>query len=70
MPDRGEWEDQRIFLSADEAIAESKKYPKRRVEIFDQEKELGPFEPTYRYYQNGFTYENGILTLEDVVQKF
>ena len=47
-----EWEDIRIFLSKEEAIAESIKYPKNRVEIFSK-KESSGYEPTYHYYKNG-----------------
>ena len=51
LPDRAEWEDHRIFLRESEAIKESRKYTKRRVEIFEQKKPFdGPFEPTYMYY--------------------
>ena len=54
LPDKAEWEDHRIFLSESEAIKESKKYTKRRVEIFEQKNPSeGPFEPTYMYYQGG-----------------
>jgi hypothetical protein len=47
-----EWEDMVILLSKDEAVSESKKYPKCRVEIFIKNKNTG-YTPTYNYYKNG-----------------
>jgi len=47
-----EWEDATIFLSKDDAIKESIKYPKARVEIFSKIETSG-YKPTYNYYQNG-----------------
>jgi hypothetical protein len=46
------WEDIVIFLSKEDAINESKKYPKARVEIFSINNELG-YTPTYNFYKNG-----------------
>jgi hypothetical protein len=41
-----------IFLSKEDAINESKKYPKARVEIFSISDELG-YTPTFNFYKNG-----------------
>lgn len=46
------WEDITIFLSKEDAINESKKYPKARVEIFKINEEVG-YTPTYNFYKNG-----------------
>ena len=46
------WEDIVIFLSKEDAINESKKYPNARVEIFSINDELG-YTPTYNFYKNG-----------------
>jgi hypothetical protein len=46
------WEDMIIFLSKEDAINESKKYPKARVEIFSITNKLG-YTPTYHFYKNG-----------------
>jgi len=47
-----EWEDVIVFLSKEEAIQESIKFPKDRVEIFSKTNTSG-YRPTYNYYQNG-----------------
>lgn len=47
-----EWEDMIIILSKEEAIDQSVKYPKHRVEIFGKTETSG-YRPTYDYYQNG-----------------
>jgi hypothetical protein len=47
-----DWEDIIIFLSEEDAINESKKYPNARVEIFKIDKEVG-YTPTYNFYKNG-----------------
>jgi hypothetical protein len=47
-----EWEDARIYLSKEEAVKASIKYPMLRVEIFGKSEILG-YIPTYNYYQNG-----------------
>ena len=46
------WEDIVIFLSKEDAINESKKYPNARVEIFSVSDESG-YTPTYNFYKNG-----------------
>jgi hypothetical protein len=46
------WEDIIIFLSKEDAINESKKYPNARVEIFKIDQEVG-YTPTYNFYKNG-----------------
>jgi hypothetical protein len=50
--DINNWEDIVIFLSKEDAINESKKYPNARVEIFSISDELG-YTPTYNCYRNG-----------------
>jgi hypothetical protein len=55
--DINNWEDIIIFLSKEDAINESKKYPKARVEIFKINEEVG-YTPTYNYYRNGILIEN------------
>ena len=46
------WEDMVIFLSLEEAIKVSIKYPEYRIEIFSKSDKLG-YTPTYNYYKNG-----------------
>ena len=48
-----EWEDMVIFLSKEDAIQESLKYPNNRVEIFSKNNISSCYNPTYNYYQNG-----------------
>jgi hypothetical protein len=52
-----EWEDMVIILSKEDAINESIKNPKVRVEIFSKNNELG-YTPTYNYYKNGVLVQN------------
>jgi len=60
-----EWEDIIIFLSEEDGINESLKYPTSRVEVFSKMdssgsgSELG-FSPTYNHYKNGVYIKNGI----------
>jgi hypothetical protein len=49
--DGAEWEDLVIYLTKEEAIEQSKKYPRIRVEIF-RKSERG-YVPSYNYYLNG-----------------
>jgi hypothetical protein len=51
VDDGCEWEDIVIFLSNEDAIKESIKYPKSRLEIFGKSDK--GYVPTYNYYQNG-----------------
>ena len=51
LSDNSEWEDMVIFLSKDQAINESIKFPNRRVEIFIKENES--YVPSYNYIKNG-----------------
>jgi hypothetical protein len=51
------WEDIVIFLSKEDAINESKKYPEARVEIFKIDREVG-YTPTYNFYKNGELIKN------------
>jgi hypothetical protein len=46
-----EWEDIVVYLSLEEAVNASKKYPKDRVAIFS--KTESGYKPTYDYYKNG-----------------
>jgi len=55
--DINNWKDIIIFLSKEDAINESKKYPKARVEIFKINQEVG-YTPTYNFYKNGELIEN------------
>ena len=55
--DVNNWEDMIIFLSKEDAINESKKNPKARVEIFSITNELG-YTPTYNFYKNGELIQN------------
>lgn len=48
-----EWEDAIIFLSEEEAIQISIKYPESRVEIFSKPDNKSGYIPTYNYYENG-----------------
>jgi len=50
--DENNWEDMIIFLTEEDAINESKKYPKARVEIFSITNKFG-YRPTYNFYKNG-----------------
>jgi len=50
--DGAEWEDIVVFLSEEEAIEKSKKYPNVRLEIFIKSPK-GGYRPTYNYYLNG-----------------
>jgi len=52
-----EWEDMIIFLSEEDGINESLKYPKSRVEVFSKTDTSG-YSPTYNYYQNGVYIQN------------
>lgn len=56
-----EWEDVVIFLSNEDAIAQSIKYPKNRVEIFSKT-DTGGYIPTYSYYKNGKLNPSQLLT--------
>jgi hypothetical protein len=53
LPDGAEWEDMILIIDKEEAIEASKKYPKRRVEIFGREENKLGYHPTYNYYKNG-----------------
>ena len=49
--DGAEWEDLVIYLSKEDAIAKSKKFPKVRLDIYKKTED--GYRPTYRYYLNG-----------------
>jgi len=54
----GEWEDNMIILSKEEAINISIKYKNDRVEIFSKNLQGSGYIPTYSYYKNGvYIYE-------------
>lgn len=55
--DGAEWEDIVVYLTVEEAIEKSKKYPNARVELFAKS-EKGGYKPTYTYYQNGVYVKN------------
>jgi hypothetical protein len=55
--DINNWEDIIIFLSKEDAINESKKYPNARVQIFTITDESG-YTPTYNFYRNGELIKN------------
>ena len=57
MIDANNWEDLIIFLSKEDAINESIKYPNARVEIFSINEEKG-YTPTYNFYKNGKLVKN------------
>ncbi len=47
-----EWEDMLLYTTEADAVAASKRYPTRRVEIFKRD-EHGTYMPTYNYWCNG-----------------
>ena len=49
--DGAEWEDLVIYLSLEEAIEKSKKFPKVRLDIYKKTED--GYRPTYKYYLNG-----------------
>jgi hypothetical protein len=51
-----EWEDIVVYLSKEEALEKSKKWPNTRMEIFSKS-EKGGYRPTYNYYLNGILVE-------------
>jgi hypothetical protein len=53
VSDGCEWEDMIVFLSEENAIKMSIKYPRDRVEIFTKKDIESGYTPTYNYYQNG-----------------
>lgn len=54
--DGAEWEDLVIYLSKEEAIAKSKKYPNVRLDIY--KKSVDGYRPTYNYFLNGLLVES------------
>ena len=52
-----EWEDMIIFLSEEDGVNESLKYPTSRVEVFSKTDNSG-YSPTYNYYKNGVYIQN------------
>ena len=56
IPYGGEWDDITVILNEKEAIELSIKYPKIRVELFENKDDIG-YKPTYKYYQNGHFFE-------------
>lgn len=55
--DRCEWEDVVVFLTEENAIKMSVKYPDCRVEIFSKKDGGSGYTATYNYYQNGKYFE-------------
>ena len=53
MVDDEEWEDMTIYLSEEEAIQASIKYPNFRIEIFSKNDLFNGYRPTYNYYKKG-----------------
>jgi hypothetical protein len=52
VSDSCDWEDMIVFLSEENAIKMSIKYPRDRVEIFTKNDTCG-YKATYNYYKNG-----------------
>lgn len=61
--DRSEWEDIVIFTNEKDAIAESIKYPRDRVEVFSKKDGEPGYTPIYSYYQNGKYFQTCITQL-------
>lgn len=53
VSDGCEWEDMIVFLSEENAIKMSIKYPSCRVEVFSKKDTESGYTSTYNYYQNG-----------------
>ena len=53
VSDGCEWEDIVVFLTEENAIKMSIKYPNSRVEVFSKKDDTSGYTPTYNYYQNG-----------------
>jgi hypothetical protein len=53
VSDGCEWEDMIVFLSEENAIKMSIKYPSCRVEVFGKKDIESGYTSTYNYYQNG-----------------
>ena len=47
-----------ILLLKDDAINESIKHSKARVEIFSKKNDISGYTPTYNYYENGKLIQN------------
>lgn len=56
VSDGGEWEDIVIYLTEEDAIESSIRYPNSRVEIFTKHYHFNQYLPTYNYYKNGILY--------------
>ena len=53
LSDSCEWEDTVVFLTEENAIKMSIKYPSCRVEVFSKKDDTTCYTPTCNYYQNG-----------------
>ena len=53
VSDGCEWEDIVVFLTEENAVKMSNKYPNSRVEVFSKKDDTSGYTPTYNYYQNG-----------------
>ncbi len=58
MINNNEWEDMVIYLTEQEAIDTSKKYPNSRIEIFGKTTDGCGYCPTYNYYKGGELYKS------------
>ena len=61
VSDGCEWEDIVVFLTEENAIKMSIKYPNSRVEVFSKKDSNTDYTPTYNYYQNGELIQNDKL---------
>jgi hypothetical protein len=55
MINGNDWENMIIFLSQQDAIEASNKYPNSRIEIFS--KSVFGYQPTYDFYKHGTLYK-------------
>ena len=62
MMNGNDWEDIIVYLTEQDAIESSIKYPKRKVEIFKKNLDCNGYIPTYNYYKDG----NLCLTNHDI----
>ena len=56
MINSSEWEDNIIYLTEEEAIKTSIKYPNVRIEIFSKNPHCNGYSPNYNYYKDGKFY--------------
>jgi hypothetical protein len=58
VSDGCEWEDMIVFLSEENAVKMSIKYPSCRVEVFGKKDIDSGYTSTYNYYQNGKLFQS------------